>query len=359
LDNLRARLGLTMAMVLAATSFLTATMVTETNAAVETRSYDRHLASLGYYILMVGTAKDAPTPLTTADCDALGAINGVRAALWLGPAGDGRWIDENGPPVPIRAIGGDVEQFLAISNPTRVSSWDGASLLIDEGSVMAAGRIGDSFTVRFHPANGAAVSSPAMVVSLTMLGSGMAGNAVVVTSSVGKRRPVEVCLVIADGEARSGAMAAVSVVYPATSGYTHRWVLGNADQFESPTGHFEHRQSQWMWLIAAAAFLVFWGMNLRLRRPEFGVYAISGAQPRDLLILMGTEFAAIIGVSVGLTTIVVGAKAVSTGVEISDLAVGIRAASRFLIMVIVGSGALTMSECSRLLSSGLETLKDR
>lgn len=360
LANLIARPGLAVLLVAITVGLAEMPVVSETNSAVANRTYDRQLALAGYSVLSV-SATDGVT-LTAANCLSLHGIHGVLAALWLAKAQPAEWYNSSGPVVAIRQVGGDISTFLAITNPGRVSRWDGAPLLVDIASSVVDGK-DRPFPVRFQLDGGPLVATTAFPVELTMFGQGLQGNAVVISARAGPSNSppteIESCLLITDEELRAQVPPAIPGVFPPSQGYSAQWVLTNADSIESPKRRFEQRQTQWAWLLSGLTFVALWGIYLRLRRSEIAVYAVAGLRTGHLTILAGAELIIILGLGVGFAGAVFLFDALRYNVEPSDISVGLQSGARFVILALAGGLAVTISRGSEVVSATLDSLQDR
>ena len=274
LANIAARVGLSVAVTAAFVGFLGSCFVTEANAVVDARVYAARLAAQGYSILRVSGSQDSPEGLKGADCLGLAKVEGVQAQLWMSKAEDAHWFAIGGPPVPIRRTGGDILGFLSATNPDGVSHWSGAPILLDVSSDLATGKR-QSFPVHLvQGASGRAVGRDAVLAfptSLTMLGGGFEGNALLVSdlpapNSSAESQSVESCSLVVREDERLKAKNAVSLVFSASRGYSVQWVMLNADALDPPRSRFETRPTRWLWLVGAIVFLAFWSLYLRLRR---------------------------------------------------------------------------------------------
>ena len=359
LANLVARRGLTAALVALFAAVLVGLLVAETDATVDVRSYGRRLADQGWTTFLVGRQpQSASAVLTPGDCTGLAHARGVRAALWVGPAGTYRLWAADGPGLQVRRVGGDVAAFIAVADPAAARAWRGEQLLIDRTNPVVAGTGRAVVPLRLLPDDGRAPAHvvPALAATLTRLGGGQQGNALLAGPPTGE---VDFCAVVADEDARDAVVRQVRTAFPAARGYTQQWTLGEADAVDAPRARFESRLTRWAWLAGAAALVAVWGLYLRVRRGEVALYAVAGVRAPGLVLLLGAELLVVAAAGVAFTVALAGGVLAAGRAEPADLAVGAIGAARCLVAAVPAAGALVVLAALRARSSTLEGLKDR
>jgi hypothetical protein len=357
LENLLARPGLTLALISTFTGLTLWAVTGEVSASVQIRNYGYDLQRHGYFTLLLHPQEEtSDVRLTTADCASAGASPGVIAALAVSPVDEPyRLWATTGPEVPTQVVSGDVGAFLTATSHRPISAWEQANAVLDQASPLHVPPSTGPFPLSI---SGTRDTSTVLAVTadLSALGSGMQGNLMIVDNRPG---PVKGCAFLVDERHRFPVVKAISTAFPPDLGYAAVWALPNADQFDTPTRRFESRTSQWFWMLAWAMGTLVWAGFLRIRRPEFALYAVCGLGWRrvstiavgELLMIVVMAFASAAAAVVGLT--------LAHGTRWPDLVVGVLAGTRFGVAALLGCTAVAVHAGINATRGTLDALKDR
>lgn len=354
-----ARRALLGALLLATIAAVLTTTVAETDSAINARRYEGNLIANGYTTYLITAGPNAT--LTPANCLSLHVIDGVRAVLWVTQAQNEHLFSPAGPVVAASTAGGDIGDYLAITDPAAAHAWTGQQTLIDPanqaippGRATTALRItgGQTGTSGF----GSVLGHNALVAHLTSLGQGFQGNAIILGTPPASAQSCDIVVATAH---RDQAAANIRIAFPASAGFGQQWVLSNADQFISPETQFDQRTSQWFWLAATVVVVALWSLYLRLRRPETALYAVAGLRTGQLTQLVLAELLMLLATAAALVTVVYGLSCLRAHTTSADAWVGIAAALRSLIAGGLAGTVLTLAHAHHARVESLSSLKDR
>jgi hypothetical protein len=170
-----------------------------------------------------------------------------------------------------------------------MSHWSGAQLFFDWASSAASISSTGEYDVIVTGSDNGAVRS--LTVTLTALGAGASGNAVLVDMRTGT---ASACAAFIDSKDRAAVIQSVDVAFPAVLGYSRQWAMPNADRFETPEVRFEQRPSHFYWLWSAVVFTALWTLHMRIRRADYALYAILGLTRRRISAMAMGELLAIL-----------------------------------------------------------------
>lgn len=341
-------------LVLGLTALLAVVAIAETNAAVAARVYEDGLVKAGYSTLIIEHSAQVPaTPLSTTDCVA-GMIDGVGPVVSIRqPVSMPGWA-RRGPDLTVISVGGDIVAFLGSIDPTGIQSWRTAQTFVDQRS-SAASQSSPEYLLPLYPA-GREVDTTALAVELDALGPATSGALLVADNQPG---PVEACALFVASDFRETVSRSIETAFPAVSGFSQRWALTGADRFDTPRRRFEDRPTKDIWIACAAVFAGFWLFYLRLRRPEYGLYAVIGLGPVAITLLTIIELLAIALTASILAATVIGLAALRADTPSQFLAIGAESDIRTLIACILISAVWSAHAASRTTTSTLDALKDR
>lgn len=357
LDNVLARPGLTLALVGAIAGLALWVVTGEVSASVQIRNYGHDLQRHGYFTLLLHPQEEtSDARLTSADCSAAGTVPGVIAALSVTPIAEPyRLWAASGPEVPTQVVAGDVGAFLRATSQGSATVWQRADAVLDTASPLNVSRGAEAFPLRLIDA-GRASTVLAVAADLSALGSGTQGNLVVVDNRPGQ---VKGCALLVDERHRHAVLEAVTTAFSPSQGYAAVWALPNADQFDAPTTRFEARTSQWFWVMAWAVATLLWAGYLRIRRPEFALYAICGLGWRRVAAIAAVELLAVWSTALGSATAAFAGLALTHSTHWADLTVGVLAGARFGVAALLGCTAMAVHAGVSATRSTLDALKDR
>ena len=352
-------LGLVTALVV----ILVGVAVTEANATTQARAYRDGLVASGYGTLLIDQQnKSLGADLRSSSCDALGNIDGVRAAIWLRDSQTMPLWNTAGYPIPVRPVGGNVLGFLAATDPTSMTSWRHAEMFIDPNSTAASNRSPDEYPLRTvtSPDSGTDPAAPttriALTVRLSALGAGTSGNAIVIDPLPG---PVTSCALLVDDNQRAHVVTSVATALPVLAGYSNRWILSNADLFPSARTRFEHRPTLLYWLAGAGAFTLIWLLVLRIHRTDHAVYVIAGLDPAALTALTIAELLIIIAAATTIAAAVLLTALRTQHVDHNATVTALVAAARTLTAATFLGTAWCWHTSQRTPTIALDIIKDR
>lgn len=369
-SNLRARAILTLAVVLSIAALAWTVAAAEADSAVSSAKYGHTLLERGYdtYSTTVGQGQGT---ISSGDCLALDTVPGIEAAVWIGQIRNLALFAPNGPSISVADAGGDIEAFLRVVDPRAARAWNGQPVVIDQGNPVAT-TDGRSFAVRLAGSNAdadsvvteragtvAAVRStllPSITAELTALGSGFQGGALLVG---GRRSTVQACDVLVSERIRSQTPGIVGTAFPVALGYSEQWVLPNAADFESPHSRFEGRISQWLWLYAAAISFGIWLLYMRLRRSEFGLYAMAGVGTTRLALMLAVEGLVFVGCAALISGVTFACSLWRAAMPRSLGFVGWIAGARYLLSISIAIIFLALVLAAYIHRVSVELLKDR
>lgn len=329
--------------------------ISETNSAVAARVYEDGLVATGYSTLIIEQSDQVPgTPLSTTDCAATSGIDGVGPAISIHqPIAMPGWA-RRGPDLTVIPVGGDLVAFLDSIDPSGIPSWRTAQTFVDIGS-SAASRWSSEYLLPLYP-TGVRVETTALTVELDGLGPATSGALIVADTRPG---PVEACALFVTSDFREAVSRSIETAFPAVSGFSQRWALTGADRFESPRQRFEGRPTKDLWIASAAVFAAFWLFYLRLRRPDYGLYAVIGLSPVEITLLAIVELLAIALTAGALAFALIGLAALRADTPSQFLAIGAVSAFRTLMACVLLAGVWSANAARRTTTSTLDALKDR
>ena len=306
--NRVARGGLTLALLAAWSVSGLVVYVAEHDAVQANAAYTASMLRDGYATLLVERSDGALETFTWDDCNTLRHVSGARAVVGLREPVLLRLWDTSGPEMTVREAMGDVAHYLAVTDPDHTRRWVAPSLIFDVdalGARPADATVGE-FDTRVVDKSGEADTRTAITASLTSLGGGFSGNAVMLAPPTGE---IATCVVLSDLDRRQQVESAVAGLFPVGAGFGQRWALTNAERFDSPRDRYETRESRWYWLAAVALIAVSWAFSLWIIRSDLAVFAVAGLGARRLIVLTIAE----------MLVVAVGAGVIVTGTAMFDL----------------------------------------
>lgn len=346
--------------------------VAESNAVTDVRRYEDELVATGFATLFVQPGPQALTGLTTSDCDAIGALRGVRSSFALvGQSTSRRWVS-GGPTVPTITATGNVVDYFRLVEPVQMRRWKTGQAFVDPDSSTASPATGE-YLLRLAetgsvvgpsagvdaaaPATDArAISVAALAMPLTSLGTGSIGSTLLVSHTTGA---VQSCVLFVDLEARPAVAAAVDTALPAASGFSNQWALPGADNLDTPRARFEQRPSQYYWLGCVIVFTLFWAFQLRIRRSDHALYAIVGLRTTSTATMIIIELIITLAAATVAAAFVVALATSHHDGTYDSLSIGIESARRALLGSAICAAAWSWQHAQRTTNSTLNALKDR
>jgi hypothetical protein len=354
--NVAARPTLAAGLIVATAGLLIGTTVTETSATIEVRNYERGLINSGYGTLLIEQDNPLGNSLDSELCDELDEIDGVTAAVGLREPEQWTLWTPGGPPVPVREVSGDVIEFFRQANAAGVGAWRTAQTLVDLDSYAASPQRGEYPLTLVQQGSQAQSASMALTVRLTSLGAGSAGNMITIGVPEG---PVSACALFVPTAGRDLVTRSVEIATPVLDGFSHRWALPSAEQFETPIKRFHSRPSRFFWAGASACFSIVALLYLRLRRSELALYAVAGLRTGRIWFLAAVELAVVVigGSTIALLSITLLNHA--HDIDPGDARVGWTSMARTLSTMVSTSVVAVALSAHRAATSALDALKDR
>lgn len=355
--NNLARPALSLGLVAILTVVLVAVAVGETNSTIDALTYRHGLVADGYSTLIVEPNDELGAVLRTDDCQALGSIQGVIAALSLGNPEPDRVFNPAGPQLSIRPVGGDILAFLNAVDPDQMTNWHRAQTFLDTNSSMASPGATREFDLPIIDTEASTTQATTLIVGLTALGGAASGNAIAVDPDPD---PVNSCAILVDEDSRAHTTASVSVALPAQEGFSNRWALAGADRFETPRNRFESRATQYLWLAGALTFALTWLLTLRIRRSDYALYAVTGLKPGAIATLAGLEM-----LLITLTAALTATAILALGLLLTDVnstiatRVGYTSAARAFVATVALCATACWYTSQRTTTSTIDAIKDR
>ena len=353
--NTTARPVLNLGLVVVVAAMLTGTAIAEINAMTSTRIYERKLIDGGYATLLVEQDNPGESTLSTTTCRILEAINGVSASVAMrDPESFTLWTAD-GPQVSLGRVSADIVAFLRAANPDSMGAWTNAQTFVDSDST-AASPAPDQYPLRVVDRAGSAFDTDAYTAALTPLGAGASGSILAIDASQG---PVRACALFVATPYRDHVNRSITAALPVLEGFSQRWALSSAERFETPQHRFEQRPSQYYWAIATLAFMALALLQLRLRRSDHALYAISGLDRRRVWTLATSEVLAILVAAITLSSLIVATATRHYDISNDNTAVGWTALARFSVAATAATLALAWSAATRTTTATLDAIKDR
>lgn len=332
----------------------TAAWTSEVNTIAAVDAYSHELHSIGYATLSI-EHDDATDPLLSTDvCQSLGEIDGVLAAVAMRSPTNYRLAAPAGPNLLLGAANVDIIEFLHRLDATRLDTWAGAQLLIDENSSAASHRPGE-YPIQVIADDGTTNGAQALTVSLTALGTGSSGLAIAIDNTPG---PVDACYLLVSTPLRHRVVASVSAALPAHEQFTNRWVLPSADRFQTPHERFDERPSQWYWIAATAAGIALCAAQLRLRRADHALYAIGGLSRPKIAALTTAELLTPLWAGLAIATLALGISE-HTSTTDRELWIGWVTLGRATIATTLAAAILAWTTAHTAVTRALDAVKDR
>jgi hypothetical protein len=285
-SNLGARLGLTIALVSIVSAGTFGVFVTELRSTADALVYSDFLRDNGFdtYLVKPSDANNAE-PLTDDICRSLRPVPGVKAVAWAKGPLPAHLHSQAGPFVNVLLIDGDFHKMARFLNPGASPTLESTAALLDTSYRAVPFRPDGSTGFRLTTAAGV-YSIAAQSMQLGGLGR-LAASSLVASTTI--RGPIDACFLAVARDDRQIVVNTVDAAAPSLRGYSRQWILANAEKFELPERRFDARISHWYWLAATLIMTLPWLFYLRLRRPDFAVYAIGGATYLRLVALACAE----------------------------------------------------------------------
>lgn len=353
--NTLARPALSLGLTLTITAMITGATLAEINTTTDIRNYERELIDSGWATLLVEQDNPAGNTLSTDTCGTLGAIDGVEASVALREPEPFTLWTTAGPYVPVRAVSADIIDFLRAANPSPADGQDTAQALVDTDALVASPS-NTPFPLRLVDQDGTSYDTTARTVALTALGAGSSGNIVTIDPTPG---PVTACALYVATPRRDHVNRSIDTALPVLDGFSQRWALPSAEQFDTPQYRFEHRPSQYYWAITTLAYVAIALLHLRLRRSDHALYAIAGLDRRHIWTLATLELAAILATALALAALTTGLAVRRHELPAAITDVGWTSLARTLTATALVALALTRAAASRTTNSTLDAIKDR
>jgi hypothetical protein len=353
--NIVARQLLHGGLVLGLAGLLVVASVAETNAVVDLKQLERRLADNGYSTLLL--ERDSPTNNTipAQACRGFGRVAGVRAAVQIETATSARLFSEAGPTVSTRAVSPEILTFLRAVQPEAMQHWNGAQLLFDS-QAGAAPETANEYLLTLSIDGFEQATQTALTVAVQSLGQGFEGSLLRISADLAT---TSTCAALVQTTFRDHVTRSASAAFPALEGYTIRWALPSADQFDTPQLRFEQRQSRVYWLAATLLTLCVGLLFLRLRRSDHALYAVGGLGPARMWILVAGEVAVLFVSAVVLAWLTVALSLARSGLPMLASDVGWRTFWRSSLASAVVLAAITWASAQRATSRAFDDIKDR
>lgn len=326
----------------------------EVNSVAAIDAYSRDLHSTGYATLSVEYDDSTNPQLSTDTCRSLGTINGVLAAVAMRSATEYRLATPAGPTLLVGAASSDIIDFLYRLDPTRLQTWAGAQVLIDQNSYAASHR-GHQYPLQLIDADGHSNRPDALTVSLTAFGAGSSGVAIAIDNRPG---PVDACYLLVSAPLRNRVIASVNGALPAHEQFTSNWLLPSANRFQAPHERFDERPSQWYWIATAAVCVALCSAQLRLRRADHALYAIGGLTRSKIAVLSTAELLTPLWTGLALTALTLGVSE-HTNTTDRELWIGWVTLGRTAIAATLAAAILAWTTAGVASMRALDTIKDR
>ena len=353
--NTLARPALSLGLTLAIAAMITGATLAEINSTTDVRNYERELIDTGWATLLVEQDNPAGNTLPTETCGTLAAIEGVAASAAMREPEPFTLWSGGGPYVPVRAVSADIIDFLRAADSSTVGGPDIAQALVDIDALVASPS-NTSFPLRLVDQGGTSYDTTARTVALTALGAGSSGNIVTIDPTPG---PVAACALYVATSRRDHVNRSIDTALPVLDGFSQRWALPSAEQFDTPQYRFEHRPSQYYWAITTLAFIAIALLHLRLRRSDHALYAIAGLDRQRVWTLAALELAAILATAFALAALTTGLAVRRHDLPAGISDVGWTSLARTLIATALVTLTLTRAAASRTTTSTLDAIKDR
>ena len=358
--NLLARPALTVAMVVTFAASLAAPALLEMTFVVDNIRYHNNLTSIGYSTLSIDAKPEVGATLDSTDCERQHARPAVIAAVWTRDPQPRRAWNVNGPELSTTPIGGDVTTWLRhVPQPAAgagATPIDARAVIIDDDSLLAAP----------NPTNGrgtitivtptATASSDVVIADLASFGQGYQTNVMIIDPQPG---PISRCLLLTELATHSTTLTAYRTAYPGVDGYTVRWNLANADQFQNPIDRYLERPSRHAWILASMLPTLVWQLIQFIRRADRAWYRIIGLSTIRNLALITTELILTISVSAFIATTLLIAQTHAADYPTTISTIG---ADTFLRTIVATAGmtlATNLYLALRSSRTAIDVLKDR
>lgn len=354
--NLLARPALTVAMVVTFVASLAAPALLEMTFVVDNTRYHNNLTSIGYSTLSIDAKPEVGATLDSADCERQDSRPEVIAAVWTRDPQPRRAWNVNGPELSTTPVGGDVTTWLRHVPQPAATTIDARAVIIDDDSLLAAPNPTSSRGTITIVTPTATASSDVVTADLASFGQGYQTNVMIIDPQPG---PISRCLLLTELATHSPTLTAYRTAYPGVDGYTVRWNLANADQFQNPIDRYLERPSRHAWILAALLPTLVWQLIQFIRRADRAWYRIIGLDTIRILALITTELILMISVSAFIATTLLIAQTHAADYPTTITTIG---AGTFLRTIVATTGmtlATNLYVALRSSRTAIDVLKDR
>ncbi len=327
------RFGLVLVVVAAAASLLVVREATFVDR-LRAEQADRVAQGEHVYVVSVATGAsvdDAPGSVARAgiegaDCDALATMPGIAGAGAEAP--EGEVVMGGHPDGGYRAVGvspgmlGLLGQagasrgvFLGAAAARELGAGDGSLLRL--GSETAAVGVLDE--------SGARTALLDRAVLRVRPATEVTGNCYVEVGSISREEAVALLPALLSPSTPAGLSVAP--------------LIDRSELGPTPAAQFDARPDAWLWLVLAAVTVVPWLLVVRSRRGDLGCYAMFGASPAWVALVLVVEWIVLglLGAGAGMVAL-----AVATGAG-ADVGPALGVLARYLVTVVLAGVAVSIA----------------